>query len=120
MQPEKVVDACECCAEPAIIAPPHFSEERVALIREAFRLERLTIGWMTVEAVVAIAAGVAAGSLVLSCGRPAFRPGRLCHGRGYLEPCDSTGGSLLVARVNRRSDRHSSHALSRAAQNRHR
>jgi divalent metal cation (Fe/Co/Zn/Cd) transporter len=66
MQPEKVVDACECCAEPTIIAPPHPSDERVALIREAFRLEWLTIGWMTVEAVVAIAAGVAAGSLVLT------------------------------------------------------
>jgi len=39
--------------------------ERLSLIREAFRLEWLTIGWMTVEAVVAIASGVAAGSLVL-------------------------------------------------------
>src|SRR5215831_14574984 len=39
--------------------------ERLSLIREAFRLEWLTIGWMTAEAVVAITAGVAAGSLVL-------------------------------------------------------
>ena len=39
--------------------------ERLSLIREAFRLEWLTIGWMAVEAVVAIASGVAAGSLVL-------------------------------------------------------
>jgi divalent metal cation (Fe/Co/Zn/Cd) transporter len=37
----------------------------MSFIREAFRLEWFTIGWMTVEAVVAIAAGVAAGSLVL-------------------------------------------------------
>jgi hypothetical protein len=36
-----------------------------SFIREAFRLEWFTIGWMTVEAVVAIGAGVAAGSLVL-------------------------------------------------------
>src|SRR6516225_9010370 len=39
--------------------------ERLSLIREAFRLEWLTIGWMIVEAVVAIASGVAVGSLVL-------------------------------------------------------
>lgn len=39
--------------------------DRLALVREAFRLEWLTIAWMTVEAAVAIAAGVAAGSLVL-------------------------------------------------------
>jgi divalent metal cation (Fe/Co/Zn/Cd) transporter len=39
--------------------------DRIALVREAFRLEWLTIGWMTVEAVVSIAAGVSAGSLVL-------------------------------------------------------
>lgn len=35
------------------------------MIRQAFRLEWLTIGWMTVEAIVAIASGLAAGSLVL-------------------------------------------------------
>jgi len=35
------------------------------LIRQAFRLEWATIGWMTVEAAVAIAAGLAAGSLSL-------------------------------------------------------
>jgi divalent metal cation (Fe/Co/Zn/Cd) transporter len=39
--------------------------EHLSLIREAFRLEWLTIGWMTVEAAVAIASGFAAGSLVL-------------------------------------------------------
>src|SRR6516164_9744249 len=39
--------------------------ERLSLIREAFRLEWLTIAWMTVEAVVAIASGIAVGSLVL-------------------------------------------------------
>ena len=35
------------------------------LIREAFRLEWLTIGWMVIEALVATAAGVVSGSLVL-------------------------------------------------------
>jgi divalent metal cation (Fe/Co/Zn/Cd) transporter len=53
----------ETCAPPPLILPP--SSERLPLIREAFRLEWLTIGWMTIEAVVAIAAGVTAGSLVL-------------------------------------------------------
>ena len=62
---EKVVDACGCCAE-STIALPGLSEERLALIREAFRVEWLTIAWMTVEAVVAFAAGIAAGSLVLT------------------------------------------------------
>ncbi len=54
----------ESCAEPRLILPPR--SDRLPLIRKAFRLEWLTIGWMTVEAVVAIAAGLAAGSLVLT------------------------------------------------------
>lgn len=53
----------ECCAPPPLVLPPR--SDRLPLIREAFRLEWLTIGWMTVEAVIAIAAGVTAGSLVL-------------------------------------------------------
>jgi hypothetical protein len=32
--------------------------DRLPLIREAFRLEWLTIGWMTIEAIVAIASGL--------------------------------------------------------------
>jgi divalent metal cation (Fe/Co/Zn/Cd) transporter len=57
----------ECCALPPIALParPARSAERRALIRQAFRLEWLTIGWMTVEAVVALASGLVAGSLVL-------------------------------------------------------
>src|SRR6516164_10770907 len=39
--------------------------ERHLLVREAFRLEWLTIGWMTIEAILGIASGIAAGSLVL-------------------------------------------------------
>ena len=53
----------ESCAPSPLIFPPR--SDRLPLIREAFRLEWLTIGWMTIEAVVAIAAGVTAGSLVL-------------------------------------------------------
>jgi len=46
----------------ALILP---SDHRLSLIREAFWLEWLTIGWMTVEAFVAITAGITAGSLTL-------------------------------------------------------
>ena len=45
--------------------PTKSSVDRHPLIREAFRLEWLTIGWMFIEAIVATAAGVASGSLVL-------------------------------------------------------
>ena len=57
----------ECCGLSPVVLPtrPGQSGERQALIRQAFRLEWLTIGWMTVEAVVALASGLAAGSLVL-------------------------------------------------------
>lgn len=51
------------CAPPPLFLPPR--SDRLPLIREAFGLEWLTIGWMTVEAVVAIWAGVTVGSLVL-------------------------------------------------------
>ncbi len=53
----------ETCAPPSLILPPQ--SDRLPLIREAFRLAWLTIGWMTVEAIIAIAAGLTAGSLVL-------------------------------------------------------
>jgi divalent metal cation (Fe/Co/Zn/Cd) transporter len=53
----------ECCGPPPLIL--RTGAERLALIREAFRLEWFTVGWMTIEAVVSIAAGVAADSLVL-------------------------------------------------------
>ena len=39
--------------------------DRIWLVGQALRLVWLTVGWMVVEAVVAIASGVAAGSLVL-------------------------------------------------------
>src|ERR1700720_1325112 len=40
--------------------------ERGALVREAFRLEWFTIAWMTVEAIIAIASGIAAHSVSLT------------------------------------------------------
>ncbi len=39
--------------------------DRTAIIRQAFWLEYLTLAWMTVEAAVAIASGIAANSLTL-------------------------------------------------------
>jgi divalent metal cation (Fe/Co/Zn/Cd) transporter len=60
--------ADECCAPSPLVLPmpPARSGDRRALIRQAFRLQWLTIGWMTVEATVAIGAGLRAGSLVLT------------------------------------------------------
>jgi divalent metal cation (Fe/Co/Zn/Cd) transporter len=40
-------------------------DERSALISQAFQLEYVTIGWMVIEAAVAIGSGVAARSIVL-------------------------------------------------------
>ncbi len=66
-QMEKVAQTCGdgCCAPPPLVLPARPKVDRTPLIREAFRLEWLTIGWMVVEAVVALASGIAAGSLVL-------------------------------------------------------
>lgn len=59
-------DSCEdtCCGPSS--SAPFLTPERAALIRAAFRLEWLTVAWMVVEGVVAIAAGVMAGSLTLT------------------------------------------------------
>jgi hypothetical protein len=42
----------ECCAPPALVLPPKPMGNREAIIREAFRLEWLTVGWMSVEGAV--------------------------------------------------------------------
>jgi divalent metal cation (Fe/Co/Zn/Cd) transporter len=64
---ENLREPCEdeCCVPPLLILPTKPTVDRRPLIREAFRLEWLTIGWMVIEAIVATAAGVASGSLVL-------------------------------------------------------
>jgi Co/Zn/Cd efflux system component len=66
-QVEKIVQTCDddCCAPPRLDLSTTPNGDRTQLIRKAFRLEWLTIGWMVVEAVVALASGIAAGSLVL-------------------------------------------------------
>jgi divalent metal cation (Fe/Co/Zn/Cd) transporter len=67
IQVEKIAQTCDdgCCAPPPLVLPTRPRVDRTQLIRKAFRLEWLTIGWMVVEAVVALASGIAAGSLVL-------------------------------------------------------
>jgi divalent metal cation (Fe/Co/Zn/Cd) transporter len=47
-------------------AAPVQAATRAGLVRQAFRLEYLTLAWMTVEAAVGIGAGIAAGSLALT------------------------------------------------------
>ena len=54
-----------CCIPPPLILPTKPAFDRRPLIREALRLEWLTISWMVIEAIVATAGGVASGSLVL-------------------------------------------------------
>ena len=100
----------ESCAPPPPSSPS--GSDRLPLIREAFRLECLTIGWMTIEAVVAIASGVAADSLVLiafgldsvielaSAGVLIWRLSvELHHGKSFSEHAERTasriGGALL-------------------------
>ena len=57
--------ADECCAPAPIVLPPKVASDRAALVREAFRMEWLTLAWVAIEAVVGTVAGIAAGSLVL-------------------------------------------------------
>ena len=88
--------------------------ERAALIREAFRLEWFTIAWMIVEAVVAVASGIAANSISLtafgidslielaSAGVLMWRLSvELKHGRAFSEASEHTAsgiaGGLLFA-----------------------
>jgi hypothetical protein len=88
--------------------------ERAALIREAFRLEWFTVAWMTVEAIVAIASGIAAHSISLiafgidslielaSAGVLIWRLSvELKHGRAFSEAAERIAsriaGGLLFA-----------------------
>jgi divalent metal cation (Fe/Co/Zn/Cd) transporter len=53
----------DCCGE--VVSRTKDASNRAALIQDAFRLEWLTIIWMTIETAVAIGAGLAAHSLLL-------------------------------------------------------
>ena len=91
---EKIVGHCDdaCCAPSPLVLPSKPLLDRRPLIREAFRLEWLTIGWMVIEAVVAIGSGIVSGSLVLF----AF---------GLDRVMSSFGGRPRVAIVGRASPR---------------
>jgi divalent metal cation (Fe/Co/Zn/Cd) transporter len=115
-QADKLADDCaeECCAPPPLAPPTRRAVDRAALIRRAFRLEWLTIGWMAIEAVVALVAGIGAGSLVLvafgldsvieliSAGVLMWRLStELRHGQALSEAAERfasrIGGALLMA-----------------------
>src|SRR5438132_12328746 len=88
--------------------------DRSAMVGQAFRLECITLAWMTIEALVAIGSGLVAGSLVLvafgidslielvSAGMLVWRlTVELRHGRAFAEALERTasriGGALLFA-----------------------
>jgi hypothetical protein len=98
----------------SVANPSEMTNDRTALIQRAFRLEYVTLAWMTIEAAVAIGAGVAAGSLALT----AFGIDSLIelasaivlvwrlnvelrHGQAFAETAERTasriGGALLFA-----------------------
>src|SRR3974390_2800739 len=98
----------------SIASPSPATNDRTALIGEAFRLEYVTLAWMTVEAAVAIGSGIVAGSLTLiafgvdsvielaSAGVLLWRlNGELRHGQAFAESAEGTaariGGALLFA-----------------------
>ncbi len=64
---EKVPERCEdeCCTPPPLILSSKPTGERRPLVQEVFRLEWITIGWMVIEAAMAIGSGIVSGSLVL-------------------------------------------------------
>ena len=92
----------------------HKSVDRAALIGVAFRLEWITLGWMAVEAAVALASGIAASSITLlafgldslielaSAGVLIWRLAvELRHGQDFSERAERLasriGGVLLLA-----------------------
>jgi divalent metal cation (Fe/Co/Zn/Cd) transporter len=94
--------------------PPETTNDRAALIRQAFRLEYFTLAWMMIEAAVAIGSGLSAGSLTLTafgidslvelasaCVLVWRLTVELRHGKTFAEAAERTasrmGGALLFA-----------------------
>jgi divalent metal cation (Fe/Co/Zn/Cd) transporter len=90
------------------------ANDRAEMIRQAFRLEYITLAWMTIEAAVAIGSGAAADSLTLTAfgidslielASATVLVWRLTvelrHGRAFAESAERTasrvGGALLLA-----------------------
>ena len=80
---ESGADTC-CRSAPCALS---LTSERAALIRQAFHLEWMTVAWMVVEGVVALGAGLAAGSLTLM----AF---------GFDSAIELASASVLIWRLN--------------------
>ena len=116
LQVDKIAERCEdeCCTPPALILSSKPTVDRRPLVREAFRLEWITIGWMVIEAVAAIGSGIVSGSLVLlafgldslieliSAGVLMWRLSvELRHGHAFSENAERIagriGGALLFA-----------------------
>ena len=98
----------------SIASPSSATGNRAALVEQAFRLEYMTLAWMTLEAAVAIGSGVIAGSLTLtafgidslielaSAGVLVWRLNvELRRGQVFAESAEGTasriGGALLFA-----------------------
>ncbi len=98
----------------SVASPSSATDGRAVMIRQAFRLEYITLAWMTIEAVVAIGSGVAADSLTLTAfgidslielASAAVLVWRLNvelrHGQAFAEKAERTasriGGALLFA-----------------------
>ncbi len=90
------------------------ADDRAAMINQAFRLEYMTLAWMTLETAVAIGSGVVAGSLTLTafgidslielasaCVLVWRLSVELRHGQVFAESAERTasriGGALLFA-----------------------
>jgi divalent metal cation (Fe/Co/Zn/Cd) transporter len=113
---DRFAERCEeeRCTPPPLVLSPKPTVDRRQLVREAFRLEWITIGWMVVEAVAAIGSGILSGSLVLlafgldsvieliSAGVLMWRLSvELRHGHAFSENAERIarriGGALLFA-----------------------
>jgi divalent metal cation (Fe/Co/Zn/Cd) transporter len=69
------------------------SMDRVAVVRRGLRLEYLTLGWNSLEALIAIGAGVLAGSIALV-------------GFGFDSVVECASGAVLVWRLRTDADLH--------------
>src|ERR1700724_2346164 len=64
---DKVAERCEdeCCMPPPLVLSSKPTIDRQPLVREAFRLEWITIGCLVIEAQHAIGSGIVCDGLVL-------------------------------------------------------
>ena len=87
-----------------VVNPSRVATDRVALIRQAFQLEYMTLAWMTIEALVAIGSGISADSLIELASATVLvwrLTVELRNGQAFAENAERTasriGGALLFA-----------------------